>query len=128
MKTMNLKWLGSLAVGALMMVGCSAPVHVEKDDTVDFTRYKSFAWVDKDGEGKKDRNRNNDLMEQKFKDAVTKALDKQGWRMDNRRPDVLISYDLLVERNSREQSDPVYSRPFTRAYFNPYTRRFYNVY
>jgi hypothetical protein len=128
MKTMNLKWLGSLAVGALMMVGCSTPVHVEKDDTVDFTRYKTFAWVDKDGEGKKDRNRNNDLMEQKFKDAVTKALDKQGWRMDTRRPDVLISYDLLVERNSREQSDPVYSRPFTRTYFNPYSRRFYNVY
>jgi hypothetical protein len=67
-------------------------------------------------------------MEQKFKDAVTKALDKQGWRMDNRRPDVLISYDVLVERSSRAQSDPVYSRPFTRTYFNPYTRRFYNVY
>jgi len=128
MRTIKLKWIGSIAVAALMMIGCSAPVHVEKDDSVDFTRYKTFAWVDKDGEGKRDRNRNNDLMEQKFKEAVTKALDKQGWRMDNKRPDVLISYDLLVERNSRQQSDPVYSRPFTRTYFNPYTRRFYNVY
>ena len=128
MKTISIKWLGSIAVGAMMMIGCSAPVHVEKDDSVDFTRYKTFAWVDKDGEGKRDRNRSNDLMEQKFKDAVTKALDKQGWRMDNRRPDVLISYDVLVERSSREQSDPVYSRPFTRTYYNPYTRRFYNVY
>ena len=128
MRTIKLKWIGSIAVAALMMIGCSAPVHVEKDDSVDFTRYKTFAWVDKDGEGKRDRNRNNDLMEQKFKEAVTKALDKQGWRMDNKRPDVLISYDLLVERNSRQQSDPVYTRPFTRTYFNPYTRRFYNVY
>jgi len=128
MRTIKLKWIGSIAVAALMMIGCSAPVHVEKDDSVDFTRYKTFAWVDKDGEGKRYRNRNNDLMEQKFKEAVTKALDKQGWRMDNKRPDVLISYDLLVERNSRQQSDPVYTRPFTRTYFNPYTRRFYNVY
>jgi len=125
MKTLNLKWFLGMAVAVLMVVGCSAPVHVEKDDSVDFSRYKSYAWVDRD-ESK--TNRSNQLMEQKFKSAVSDALDKQGWRIDNRRPDVLISYDVLVERSSREQSDPLYSRPFTRTYFNPYTRRFYNVY
>jgi hypothetical protein len=128
MKSIKWKLFGSIAVAALMIVGCSAPVHVEKDDSVDFSRYKTFAWVDKDGPGKKDRNKSNDLMEQKFKEAVTKALDKQGWRTDNRRPDVLISYDVLVERGSRQQSDPVYSRSFVRTFFNPYSRRYYNVY
>jgi hypothetical protein len=128
MKTINWKLFGSIAVAALMIVGCSAPVHVEKDDSVDFTKYKTFAWVDKDGPGTKDRNKNNNLMEQKFKEAVTKALDKQGWRTDSRRPDVLISYDVLVERNTRQQTDPVYSRPFVRTFFNPYSRRYYNVY
>ena len=127
MKT-KLKLMGLIAVASVMIIGCSAPVHVEKDDSVDFTQYKTFAWADKDGQGSKDHNRNNDLMEQKFKDAVTKELDKQGWRTDNRRPDVLISYDVLVERSSRQQSDPVYSQSFTRTYYNPYTRRFYNVY
>ena len=112
----------------LMIAGCSAPVHVEKDDTVDFSRYKTFAWVDKDGPGKKDRDKSNDIMEQKFKEAVTNALDKQGWRMDNRRPDVLISYDVLVERSSRRQSDAVYSQPFVRTFYNPFARRFYNIY
>ena len=128
MKAMRWKLFGLIAVAALIIVGCSAPVHVEKDDTVDFTKYKSFAWVDRDGEGRKDRDRSNDLMEKKFKDAVTKALDKQGWRVDNRRPDVLISYDVLVERSTRRQSDPVYSQPFTRTFYNPYSRRFYNIY
>ena len=53
MKATNWKLFGSIAVAMLMIVGCSAPVHVEKDDTVDFSRYKTFAWVDKDGPGKK---------------------------------------------------------------------------
>jgi Domain of unknown function (DUF4136) len=128
MKNIQWKLLGGIAVAALMIVGCSAPVHVEKDDSVDFSRYKTFAWVDKDGSGKRDRDKSNDLMEQKFKEAVTKALDKQGLRMDNRRPDVLINYDVLVERTTRRESDPVYSHPFTRTFFNPYTRRYYNVY
>src|SRR5438045_1819125 len=124
MKTLNLKWLLSMAVVALMVVSCSAPVHVQKDDTVDFSQYKSYAWVDKN---ENRTNRSNQLMEQKFKSAVSDALNKQGWRMDNRRPDVLISYDVLVERSTKQQSDPVYSRPFTRTYYNPYSRRYYNV-
>jgi hypothetical protein len=127
MKTTKRKLFGSM-VAALMIVGCSTPVHVEKDDNVDFTKYKTFAWVDKDGSGKKDRNRSNDMMEQRFKESVTGALEKQGWRADNKSPDVLISYDVLIERGDRVQSDPVYSRPFARTFFNPYSRRFYNVY
>src|SRR6476661_716537 len=111
MKSKKWKIFGSIAVAALMIVGCSAPVH-----------------VDKDGPGKKDRDKSNDIMEQKFKDAVTNALDKQGWRLDNRRPDVLISYDVLVERSSRRQSDAVYSQPFVRTFYNPFARRFYNIY
>ena len=128
MKTIRWKTIGSIAVAALMIAGCSAPVHVEKDDSIDFNNYKTFAWVDKDDTGKNDKNRTNDLMERKFKEAVTKELDKQGWRMDNKRPDALISYDVLVERSSRRENDPIYSQPFTRTFFNPYSRRFYNVY
>jgi len=128
MKTKKWNLFGSIAVAALMIAGCSAPVHVEKDDTVDFSRYKTFAWVDKNGPEKKDRDKSNELMEQKFKESVTTALDKQGWRVDNRRPDVLISYDVLVERSSRRQSDAVYSQPFVRTFYNPFARRFYNVY
>jgi len=128
MKAMTWKLLGGIAVAALMIVGCSAPVHVEKDDTVDFTKYKTFSWVDKGADAKKDRDKSNDLMERKFKDAVTQALQKQGWRMDNKRPDVLVNYDVLVERTTRRENDPVYSQPFTSTFYNPYARRFYNIY
>jgi len=128
MKTTKWKLFGSVALAAVMVVGCSAPVHIEKDDTVDFSKYKTFAWVEKQDSGKKDKDKSNDLMEQKFKQAVTTALDKQGWRMDNRKPDVLVSYDVLVERGARSQSDAMYSQPFMRTFYNPFARRFYNIY
>jgi hypothetical protein len=40
----------------------------------------------------------------------------------------LISYDVLVEGSVKENTDPVYSQPFTRYIYNPYTRRWFALY
>jgi hypothetical protein len=125
----NLKlWSGYLGI-VFLAASCASTAHVEKADDADFTRYKTFAWVDKDGEGKHDKNHNNDLTEQRMKAAVTKELEKTaGWHESKNRPDVLLSYDVLVERSTREQNDPVYSRPYSRLVYNPYTRRYTTLY
>ena len=44
------------------------------------------------------------------------------------RPDVLLSYDVLVERSVKEENNPVYSNPYTRYAYNPYSRRWVPVY
>lgn len=121
-------WSGYLSF-VFLLASCASTAHIEKDDNADFSQYKTFAWIDKDGEGRKDKNRSNDLMEEKIKDAVTKELEKSsGWRESKNKPDVLLSYDVLVEKTTSQRSDPVYSRPFTRTFYNPYSRRFVNVY
>lgn len=115
-------WSGSLAV-VFLLASCAPTAHIEKDDATDFSSYKTFAWVEKE------KNVKSDLTEQKIRQAVTQELEKNtGWKENKKNPDVLLSYDVLVERAERSQSDPVYSRPFTRTFFNPYSRRFYNVY
>lgn len=121
---MNLKqWSGSLAF-VFLLASCGSTAHIEKDDNADFSRYKTFAWVDKDNEGKR-----GGLTEQKIRDAVNKELEKSsGWREVKNRPDVLLSYDVLVERNIREDNNPVYSNPTTRVFYNPRTRRYVSVY
>jgi hypothetical protein len=125
----NLKWLGAGLVIMLVFASCSSTTHIEKDDNVNFSHYKTFAWIDKDGEGKSDRNRSNDLTEQKIRDAVNKELEKNsGWREVKNRPDVLLSYDVLVERNIKEGNSPVYSNPYSRVVYNPYTRRYTTIY
>ena len=121
----NLKlWSGILGI-VFLLASCASTAHIEKDDNTDFTKYRTFAWAEKDG-SKKDRK--NNLAEQKIRDAVSKELERTaGWR-ESKNPDVLLSYDLLVERSVKQQSEPVYSNPFTRTFYNPYSRRFYRVF
>jgi len=126
---MKKSWtLWSLSLGIVFLVaGCAPSAHIEKDDTTDFSRYKTFAWIDRDGKSK--IGSANDLAERKIRQAVNKELEKTaGWRETNRNPDVLLSYDVLVEKSVKSVNDPVYSRPFTRTFYNPYSRRFINVY
>lgn len=124
----NLKlWSGSLAF-VFLLASCGSTAHIEKDDNADFSHYKSFAWIDKDGEGGNDQNRSNDLTEQRLRDAVNKELEKTGWKEVKNRPDVLLSYDVLVEKGIKENSNPVYSRPYSRMVYNPYTRRYTTIY
>jgi hypothetical protein len=121
-------WSGAFGV-VFLLASCASTAHVEKDDNTDFSRYKTFAWIDKDGEGRHDKNRSNDLAEQKIKDAVSKELEKTaGWRESKTRPDVLLSYDVLVEKGVKEQNDPVYSQPFSRVFYNPRSRRYTTIY
>ncbi len=125
---MNLKrWSGSLAI-VFLLASCASTAHIEKADDADMSRYKTFAWMDKDGEGTGDRNKSNDLTEQKVRVAVNKELEKTGWREVKNRPDVILSYDVLVEKSIKENTSPVYSRPYSRVVYNPYTRRYTTIY
>lgn len=124
----NLKlWSGFFGV-VFLFASCASTAHIEKDDNTDFTKYRTYAWVERQGAEKNQQVR-NDLAEQKVRDAVSKELERTaGWRQSTTSPDVLLSYDLLVERSTKQQSDPVYSNPFVRTFYNPYSRRFYRVY
>jgi hypothetical protein len=138
----------ALVLPVLLAVGCAAPAHVEKDETADFTHYKTFAWVNssenkevkhadnkkddkekkEDNNKKEDKTRRNDLMDKQVQAAVNKELEKEGWHEDKNHPDVLISYDMLVERATKDASNPVYSNPYSRIYYNPYLRRYGTIY
>jgi len=126
MKQLKL-WSGFLGL-VFLLASCASTAHIEKDETTDFSKYQTFAWIDaKKDEGKKSRV--NEMAEQRIKDAVTKELERTaGWRESTRNPDVLLSYDVMIERTTDQRSEAVYSRPFTRTFYNPYTRRFINVY
>lgn len=127
MKNQWKRWSGYLGF-VFLLASCAPAAHVEKDDTVDFSRYKTFEWVEKNKDTKKNAKADQTLREQKIRDAVSKELEKTGWREAKKNPDVLLSYDVLVERSTRQQNDPLYTRSFVRTFYNPYSRRFFNVY
>lgn len=125
MKT--IKGLIVFALAFVLLTGCGSTAHIEKDEATDLTKYKSYTWV---AEDKSDslRNKISDIAAQNIRNSVNEELQKNGWREVKNNPDVLVSYDVLVERNTRVDRDPVYSRSYTRMVYNPYTRRYFSIY
>ena len=122
-----MKLLSVAALSGLLLAGCASVAHVEKDKTVNFNNYHSYAWVDTK-ESKSDSSvKVSDLTERIIKEAVNNEMAKTGWK-ESKKPDVLLTYDILVERGIKEQNNPVYSQPYTRYYYNPYSRRYVAVY
>ncbi|MBK5270649.1 MAG: DUF4136 domain-containing protein [Bacteroidia bacterium] len=128
-------WIGYSSF-VFLLASCASTAHIEKDDTIDFGSYKTFSWVNKSGEThlqkdqkEKDHSKVNDLTEQKIRQAVNIELEKNaGWRESKNHPDVLLSYDVLVERGIKESNNPVYTHPYTRLVYNPYTGRYITIY
>ena len=120
----SFKFFGLLIIAGLMLASCGSVAHIEKDDTVNFRNYKTYAWVKSSATQSDSVEKVVTLTEQKVRKAVNSELAKQGWREATNRPDVLLSYDVLVEKSIKEDNNPVYSRPYTRYLYNPYTRRY----
>lgn len=125
MKLFNWKRLATLALAPILLLSCASTAHIEKDDSVNFSNYKTFTWLHGD-KGKLENQ--SDLIESKVRQAVTAELEKAGWRQVKNKPDVILDYDLLVERASKEKREPVYSQPYSRLVYNPYTRRYTTIY
>ena len=125
----SLKMLGVAVLSGLLLASCASVAHVEKDRTANFNSYRTYAWVEST-ENKKDSSRTevSDLTERKIREAVNAEMAKTGWKEVKNRPDVLLSYDVLVERSVKEESNPVYSNPYTRYAYNPYNRRWVSIY
>ena len=68
------------------------------------------------------------LADEVVRSVAKEELAKRGWMETDTDPDALISYDVLVERSTQQQSEPVYTQSFSRVYYNPYTRRWASVY
>jgi hypothetical protein len=115
------------AIFAITTVACGTTAHIEKDQSVNFNRYKTYSWVSEKDKSLNERNSNN-LIDAQIKNEVAKQLQKAGWVESKSNPDVLLDYNILVENTVKEETNPVYSRSFTRYYYNPFTRRVVGVY
>lgn len=112
----------------LFIVSCSTPAYVQKDDSVNFSNYKTYMWVNTKASENDDSKRATAYADISIHNAVNPQLNNWGWREVKENPDILISYDILVERTVETEREPVYSQPFTRYYYNPYTKRWSTIY
>ncbi len=113
-----------IAVGAMVLNSCGTSAHIEKDESANLKNYKTYTWIDKENKDKL----KNEIAAQNLKSIVNNELQKNGFREVKYNSDLLLSYDLLVEKSVKEQNEPVYSQPYSRVYYNPYTRRYGTLY
>lgn len=125
-----MKWrrLSTIVIlAAAIFTACSSPVYIQRDESASLAKYRTYAWVETRANEQDQRNASA-FAQQKIHDAVREELSRRGWTEVNNNPDVLLSYDILVERSTQQKSDPVYTQPVTRMYYNPYLRRWGTVY
>lgn len=126
MKSSNLKKACFAVLAVVLLASCSPKVYTQKADAADLNNYKSFAWVET--QETHEQKGHNDIQEEKIRKAVNAELQKMGWREDNTKPEALLAYDVLIEKATKQNSNPVYSQPFSRSYYNPYLRRWGTLY
>lgn len=85
---------------ALLVVGGYAQdVRYNFDRSADFTKYKTYKWVEV-----KDGGQLPDLAERQFKDAVTAELGKKGLTSVEENPDLLVGYQAAVRQEKQFSS------------------------
>lgn len=121
-------WLFGAAFLMLVVSSCSPVAHIEQAPDVSLSKYKTYSWVDARAAKTENGSSPADFAKLSVQNEVNEQMQKKGWRLVNNNPDVLLSYDVLVERSVERQNDPVYSQPFVRYYYNPYFRRWGTIY
>ncbi|WP_207515260.1 DUF4136 domain-containing protein [Longitalea luteola] len=113
---------------SVLICSCSPVVHVEKDPTVNLGSYKTYAWVDTKSSKDENGTSASEFAKLSIQNAVNEQLQHLGWKQVNDHPDVLVTYDILVERKVEERNNPVFMQPFTRFYYNPFFHRWAAIY
>lgn len=124
----KIKYLFMAVVAVLSITACTAPVNIEKDDAVNFEKYKSYMWVDTRYNQNDNSTRPSSYGDITVRNAANAELRKAGWREVTDNPDILVSYDVLVSNSTMRRSDPVYTQSYSRTYYNPRLRRWATIY
>lgn len=123
----------------LGILGCSSytKIYSYSDDSIDFKKYRTFAWLPDSGmSAKKDSFRNaafdNDIIRNNAKNYVTSDLNKRGLRVQPDSPDALFQLVLRNERLERVVSNaPYYYSPYyyyRNPIYYPYYYPYYDYY
>lgn len=123
-----MKKIISLIAVSIWLASCSTPAYVQQDESIRLSDYKTYMWIDTRANENDQSARATAYADIPVRNEVNKQLRNFGWQEVTENPDVLVSYEVLVERSRETRSDPIYSQAFTRSYYNPYTRRWSTMY
>src|SRR5258706_3818250 len=119
------KYFSSLVVAdasAFAFTSCAVSTHIETAAGVNFSNYKTFGWANVNGEKKEDA-ADNDIVDNNIKNSITAQLENKGWTEATQNPDVILDYNVMVEKKVNRVSEPVYGYPYSHDYYNGWRHR-----
>ncbi len=81
--------------------GCAPRVTVDTADNVDFSRYRTYAWMQPSVKAGENPIYYNAIATQNVEQTIEGALSQRGLRRTERRPDLLVGYHFFVEEKTR---------------------------
>lgn len=94
-------------------------IYSNYDQNVVFENYKTFAWSPYH-QNHTNQLIDNSIVAQNLRDNVTKELEMRGLKPDMENPDLLIDYDIYVEKKVRTETYPTYTYRYNYGGFYPY--------
>ncbi|MFL5731219.1 MAG: DUF4136 domain-containing protein [Cytophagaceae bacterium] len=92
----------------------SVQIYSEYDRSVNFTQYKTYAWLaTADSSG---NFFNNQIVNKNFKYYADQEMAARGYRLDPENPDILLEERISSQKKSYTTSTPVYSYPNNNPY------------
>ena len=102
-----MKYLAFLIL-PIVLGSCAVKVHTMQDDTVDFSKYKTFCWLQGceftfSGPSYLD----DSLWRETMKEAIIDELEAKGFVRDENNPDLLIDFYISVEQKTSVAYRPI---------------------
>ena len=114
--------LSSTLAAIFVFASCTTASHIEVAPGVSFANYKTFGFASDTG-AKNPNRADNEIVDNNIKNFISADLEKQGWKETDQQPDVLVDYNVVVEKAVRQQTDPMYPYPYSSYFYSPWRHR-----
>jgi len=98
----------SLALALLSVLAACSPltVRTDHDTTADFSRFRTYGWLQKPSDTPRDPRIDNDLIDSRIHSAVNDELMSKGFT-EAATPDFRVTYHVMIQNQLDVQSFPV---------------------
>lgn len=97
----------------IIAYGCATVnTYSDIDHSIDFSGYRSFAWLPTPMDTFKNGMYDNQIIENNVKNHVNREMFARGYRTDVDSPDLILEYEIIVEKAVRTVENPIYSYPY----------------
>jgi hypothetical protein len=124
MKTYSISVIAALT---LIIAACStATTFSDRDRSANFSTYKTFAWLPNPVDSFNNELFSNEIIETNIKNYVNKEMQDRGYTIDIDSPDLILEYNVDLERKNRVETAPMYQYPYNYNWsYNPNYDRYF---